>query len=239
MTIKLPKVRGERVIIAALAMILAVEIGKAVWPMTATDSESADAIRNYIAQKSSPVNMLIDKMDLYSYFLLTMSLIATGIRCLRNKWSSIKGILLTIIGLGICLFHLAEIEAYKRIGKTFDDIRPPTYEIIKFRVEQENMPLIAKSKWSKMYAHDKYLYEGKKVEFYSETGERKIYEPTPNDNKFRNVMNNSREIWDFNNRSLPTLFKWWIAIGLADLALGVFTPITKAVPNTRSDHDRA
>lgn len=239
MTIKLPKVRGERIIIAALAMILAVEIGKAVWPMAATDSESADAIRNYITQKSSPVNMLIDKMDLYSYFLLTMSLIATGIRCLRNKWSSIKGILLTIIGLGICLFHLAEIEAYKNIGKTLDEIRPPNYEIIKFRIENENLPLIAKSKWSKMYAKDKYLYEGKRVEYYSETGESKSYEPTADDIRFRNVTNNSREIWDYNNRSLPTLFKWWIAIGLVSLALGVFTPITKAVPNTRSDHDRA
>lgn len=239
MTIKLPKVRGERIIIAALVMILAAEIGKAFWPMSATDSESADAIRNYIAQKSSPVNMLIDKVELYSYFLLTMSLIATGMRCLRTKWSSIKGILLTIIGLGICLFHLAEIEAYKRIGKTLDDIRPPNYEIIKFRVEQENLPLIAKSKWSKMYAHNKYLYEGKQVEFYSETGDSKIYEPTPDDNKFRNATNNAREIWDYNNRWLPTLFKWWIAVGLVGLALGVFTPITKAVPNTRSDYDRA
>lgn len=239
MTIKFPKVRGERIIIAALVMILAAEIGKAVWPMGATDSESADAIRNYVAQKSSLGNMLIDKVELYGYFLLTMSLIATGMRCIRNKWSSIKGILLTIIGLGICLFHLAEIEAYKSIGKTLDDIRPPNYEIIKFRVEQENMPQIAKSKWSKMYAHNKYLYEGKQVEFYSETGEIKIYEPTADDNKFRNATNNAREIWAYNNQWLPMLFKWWVVVGLVGLSFGVFTPITKAAPNTRSDHDRA
>lgn len=239
MTIKLPKVRGERIIIAALVMILAAKIGKAFWPIATTDPESADAIRNYVAQKSSLGNMLIDKVELYGYFLLTLSLIATGLRCVRNKWSSIKGILLTIFGLGICLYHLAEIEAYKRIGKTLDDIRPPNYEIIKFRVEQENMPLIAKSKLSKMYAHNKYLYEGQRVEFYSETGESKIYEPTPDDNKFRNATNNAREIWAYNNQWLPALFKWWVAVGLVGLALGIFTPITKAAPNTRSDHDRA
>jgi hypothetical protein len=219
--------RGEKIIIVSLLMILASEIGKVIWPMAATDSESANAIKQYLLEKNSLKNILIDKVELYGYFLLTMSLLASGIRCLRNKWSSVKGILLTIVGLAICLFHLAQIEAYKEIGRTLDAIRPPNYEIIKFRVEQENLPLVARSKWSKMYAKDKYLHEGKEVEYYSESGESKIYEPTADDIKFRDVTKNAKDIWACNNQSLPTLFKWWVAVGLVSFALGVFTPIAK------------
>jgi len=232
------RVRGERIIIAALIMILAAEFGKTIWPLAATDSESANAIRNYIAQKSSPKNMLVDALDLFGYFLLTISLIATGIRCLRKKWTSIKGIAMVLIGLWLCLYHLAEIEAYKSMGKGLYDIKRPNFEIIKFRVEQENIPLNTRSRWSKMYAHEKYLHEGKIVGYTSETGESKNYEPTNDDIKFRNVANNAREIWDINNRKLPRLFQWWIAAGIVSLVLG-FTPIRKAAPNTRSDHDRA
>lgn len=161
------RIRGERIIIAALIMILAAEFGKTIWPLATTDSESANAVRNFIAQKNSPKNMLIDALGLYGYFLLTISLIATGIRCLRKKWTSIKGIAMVLIGLCLCLYHLAEIETYKSIGKGLDDIKQPNLEIIKFRAEQENLPINTRSKLSKMYAHDKYLHEGKIVKYTS------------------------------------------------------------------------
>jgi len=233
------RMRGEKIIIAALLMILAAEVGKAVWPMTAIDSESADAIRNFIAQKNSPKNMLIDALDLFGFFLLTISLITTGLRCVRGKWKSIKGIALTIIGLGIFVYHIAEIQFYKSIGTGLDDIKRPNYEIAKSRVEQENLPLNVRSKISKVYAQDKYLHDGKIVDYISETGERKFFEPTANDIKLRNAQNNAREIWAYNNRKLPKLFQWWVAVGIISLVLGVFTPIRKVAPNSRSDHDRA
>lgn len=233
------KIREERIIIAALLMILAAEIGKAVWPIAATNSESADAIRNYFAEKSSIKHMLIDSIDLFGLFLLTMSLIVTGILRLRSKWTNIKGMALTIIGLVILLYHVAEIESYRSIGKTLDNLKRPNFELIKFRAEQENLPLKARSMLTRMYAHDKYLYEGKIVEYVSDSGGTKKYEPTADDVKFRNVQNNSREIWDYNNKRLPKLLQWWIAIGFISLVLGVITPIRKPAPNMRSDRDRA
>jgi hypothetical protein len=239
MEMRILRIRGERIIIAALIVILAAEVSKTIWPLATTDSETANAVRNFIAQKNSPKNMLIDALDLYGYFLLTISLIATGIRCLRKKWTSIKGIAMVLIGLCLCLYHLAEIEIYKSIGKGLDDIKRPNFEIIKFRAEQESLPLNTRSKLSKMYAHEKYLHEGKIVEYTSETGESKAYEPTNDDIKFRNVANNAREIWDINNRRLPRLFQWWVAVGIVGFVFGIFTPIRKVAPNTRSDHDRA
>jgi len=227
------RVSGEKIIIAALLMILAAEIGKAVWPMAATDSESADAIRMFLAQKSSLKYKLIDSVNLFGFFLLTMSLIATGIRRVRSKWTSIKGIALTIIGLGILLYHVAEIESYKSIGKSLDEIARPNFELLKFRAEQENLPLKARSMLSRMYASDKFLHEGKVVEYISETGVSKKYEPTADDVKFRNVQSNAREIWDYNNKLLPKLYQLWVAVGVISLALGVFSPIRKAPPNMR------
>jgi hypothetical protein len=232
-------VKGEKIIIAALLLILATEIGKAVWPMAVTDSESADAIRNFIAQKSSPKNMLIDAVSLFGSFLLTMSLIVTGIRHLRSKWTSIKGIAFTIIGLAILLYHIAEIESYKSIWKTLDDIKRPNLELVKFKAEQENLPLKSKSMLSRMYAHEKYLHEGKNMEYISESGETKRFTPTSDDVKFRNVQNYARKIWNYNNKRLPKLLQWWVAVGSISLVLGVITPIRKAAPNTRLDHDRA
>jgi len=232
-------VRGEIIIIAALIMILAAQIGNAVWPMAATDSECADAIRNYIAQKNTTKNVLIDLVGIYGFFLLTMSLIATGIRRIRSKWTSIKGVALVIVGLGVLCYHVVEIKSYQSIGKTLDDIKSPNLEIIKFKAEQQNLPLSKRSKLSKMYAHDKYVYEGKIVEYISDEGESKNYEPSADDIKFRNGQNNAREIWDYNNRRLPKLLQWWVAIGLVSIFLGIFTPIRKAAPNPRLDHDRA
>lgn len=229
------RVSGEKIIIAALLMILAAEIGKTVWPMAASNSESADAIRNFLAQKSSLKYKLIDSANLYGFFLLTMSLIATGIRRVRKKWTNIKGITLTIIGIGIFLYHVAEIESYKSIGKSLDEVARPNFEVMKFRAEQENLPLKARSMMSRMYASDKFLHEGKVVEYISEAGVSKKYEPTADDIKFRNVQNNAREIWDYNNRLLPKLYQLWVAVGVISLALGVFSPIRKEAPNTRLD----
>jgi len=221
------RVRGEKIIIVALIMILAAEIGKTLWPMVATDSESADAIRNYIAQKNTTKNLLIDSVGLYGFFLLTISLISTGIRRVRCKWTNIKGITLVIIGLGVLCYHIVEIESYKAIGKTLDDLKPPNWEYIKIKSEQQSLPLNRRSKLSKMYARDKYMHEGKIVEYISETGVSNKYVPTAEDIKFRNLQNNLREIWAYNNRRLPRLLYWWVAIGIAGILLGVFTPIRK------------
>jgi len=222
------RIRGEKIIIVALIMILAAEIGQTVWPMAELDFGSADAVRNYIAQKNSAKNLLIDSISLYGFFLLTISLISTGIRQVRCKLTNIKGITLVILGLGVLCFHIFEIKSYMAIGKTLDVLRPPNLERIKFMSEQQNIPLNKRSKMSKMYAHDKYIHESKIVEYISETGVSNKYVPTAEDIKFRNLQNNAKEIWAYNNRRLPSLLYWWGATGIAGILLGVFTPIRKA-----------
>jgi len=219
------RIRGEKIIIVALIMILAAEIGQTVWPMAAIDSESADAIRNYITQKNSAKSLFIDSVGLYGFFLLTISLISTGIRRVRCKWTSIKGIALIIIGLVVICFHIVEIKTYMSIGKTLDSLKPPNMERIKLVLKQQNLPLNKRSKLSKMYARDKYMQEGKIVEYISETGVISRYEPTADDIKSINLQNNVREIWAYNNRLLPRLLYWWVAIGILGVILGVFTPV--------------
>jgi len=222
------RIRGEKIIIVALIMILAAEIGKNLWPAAAIDSESADAIRNYITQKNSAKSLFIDSVGLYGFFLLTISLISTGIRRVRCKWTNIKGIALVILGLGVLCYHIVEIKSYMAIGKTLDDINTPNYKYIKLKLEQRNLSLKVRSKLSQMYARDKYRHEGKIVECISETGGSSRYEPTVDDIKSRNLQNNAKEIWDYNNRRLPRLLYWWVAIGILGVILGVFAPVRKA-----------
>ncbi len=221
------RIRGEKIIIAALLMILAAEIGKTLWPMAEFDSESVYAVRNYIAQKNSAKSLFIDSLSLYGFFLLTISLISTGIRRVRCKWTNIKGMALILIGLGVLCFHIVEIESYKAIGKGLDALKPPNLERVKLMVERQDIPLNKRSKLSKMYARDKYMHEGKIVEYITETGVSNKYEPTTADIKLRNLQNNAKEIWAYNNRWLPRLLYWWAAVGIAGVILGVFTPIRK------------
>lgn len=234
------KIRGERIIIAALMMILTAEFFKTIWPLDALDFETTNAGHKFIAQSNSIQNTLISLLGLSGIYLLVISLISTGIRLLRNKWLNLKGIAMTMIGLLICLYNLLSIQAHMKIGKGLDNISRPNYEIIKFRLEQEklNLPLKARSKFTKMYASDKYIHEGKIVSYLSESGEIKSYEPTNKEIKTRNSINNAREIWDYNNKTLPILLNMWIAVSIVSLVLGAFTPIRRATPNKEDAPDQ-
>jgi len=239
MKMKFPKLRGERLVIVALLMILAAELISNIWPLEYPGANSANSVQKFIAQKSSFQNVLVDRLELFGYFLLVISLISTGIREIRNKWKSFKGITMTIIGVCFCLYHLISIQAYTKIGKTLDELPKPNFEILKSQLNNEKLPLKTKVKLSKMYAHDKFFNEGIIVEYLSDNGEMNRYVPTKEDLEFRKVQSDARDIWDYNNKRLPIVFRLWVAVAVISLLLGVFTPIRMTAPNQGPDRDRA
>jgi hypothetical protein len=239
MKMKFPKLRGERLVIVALVMILVAELISNFWSLEYPGANTANSVQKFIAQKSSFQNVLVDRLELFGYSLLVISLISTGIRQIRNKWTSFKGIAMTIIGVCFCLYHLLSIQAYTKIGKTLDELPRPNFEIMKSQLNNEKLPLKTKVKLSKMYAHDKFFHEGIIVEYLSDSGEMNRYVPTKEDLEFRKVQSDAREIWAYNNKRLPIVFRWWVAVAVTSLLLGVLTPIRMTAPNQGSDHERA
>lgn len=84
MTFNFPKLRGERLIIAALLMILIAECIATFWQL--------EKMRGIL--------------ETFGFLLLIISLITTGVRATRTKWPSYKGITMTVIGLGLCANRL-------------------------------------------------------------------------------------------------------------------------------------
>ena len=87
MTIKFPKLRGERVIIAALLMILIADCITTFWQLEKLGADEKYHLQKYLAEL----------LNSFGYLLLIVSLIITGIRTMRKKWPSYKGIAMTVL----------------------------------------------------------------------------------------------------------------------------------------------
>jgi len=229
MTIKFPKLRGERVIIVALLMILIAECITTLWHLEKLGADEKFHLQKY----------LTDLLNSFGYLLLIVSLIITGIRTMRKKWPSYKGIAMTVIGLCMCAIPLLSIQMYKKIGKNLDELPKPNFEMMKSKLDKGDLPLKSKIFLSKMYAHDKYLYEGVIVDYLSDSDVMTRYVPTKEDIELKKLKTETKEIWDYNNKRLHKVFWEWIAVIVIILLLGVLTPIQKTPPNQRSDHERA
>ena len=114
---------------------------------------------------------------------------------------------------------------------TFDYTIPkPNIELLRQNIESHNYDAKLKSKLSKMYARDKYTYEGKTVGYLSETGEKILYQPSKEDIAFREQDVLGKEIWSENRKQSRPKFYCWIAITMISLLLGIFTPVEKKHP---------
>lgn len=221
MNLKLPKIRGERFVIAALLMILVAEVFSTFWHLEKLRADDKFHMQCYLAES----------LELLGFFLLVISLISSGIRKLRVEWKSLKGISMTIIGIGFCLFQLFTIHSYQQIGMTLEELPKPNFEMMKSKLENGNLPLKSRTVLSRMYAHDKFLYEDQIVSYIADNGEKVLYVPTKQDLEFKKLKADVRRIWARNNQNLPVLFRWWIAVAVISLCLGIFTPIKKTAHN--------
>jgi hypothetical protein len=229
MTINFPKVRGERLIIAALAMILIVE---AITTLCHLEKPGADGKFYFWVT-------LVDSLQSFGSFLLIVSLITTGIRKMRRSRSSFLGIAMLLIGLCLCAIPLLSVQMYKKIRKNIEELPKPHFDQMEAIMKKGDLPLDKRTKLSKMYAHDKYLYEGLTVNYLNDNGEEIRYIPTKEDIEFRNLNTTTiQSMKDISNR-IPIITLTWITIPVISLLLGALTPIQKVTPNTRSDHDRA
>jgi hypothetical protein len=227
MTIKFPKVRGERLIIAALIIILITEAISTFWHL---DKLGAD-------EKFHLLIFLVDSLQSFGFFLLVSSLITTGIRKMRSAWSSLKGIAMLLIGLCLCAIPLLSVYMFKQFAREIEELPKPHFDQMEAMMNKG--PLNSRIKLSKMYARDKYLYEGVTVYYITENGEQMRYVPTKEDIEFRNLKITTKQNLNNVNKSLPIVSLTWFGIAAASLLMGALTPIQKTAPNTHSDHNRA
>ncbi|MCM0082225.1 hypothetical protein L4X63_11550 [Geomonas sp. Red32] len=224
MAIKFPKVRGERLIIAALAMILV-----------------AEAITTFCHLDDGKVHFggsSVESLSLFGSFLLIVSLITTGIRKMRRDWPSYSGITMLLIGLLLCAIPLYSINMYKNISKNIEDISKPHFYKMESIMKEADLPLDKRIKLSQIYAKDKYFYEGVIVSYLTDNGKEARFVPTKEDVELRNLKNSTLQSIKNVNKSIPSVTFTWIAIPVISGLLGALTPIRNGKTNTRSDQDR-
>jgi hypothetical protein len=229
MSIKYPKVRGERLIIVALAMILIAEMITTFWHLEKVGADGRFQIQIFLSNSFQMLGSL----------LLIVSLITTGIRKMRRTWPSFMGITMLIAGLCLCAIPLLSVQMYKKIGRNLEEIQRPHFDKMEAMMKRSDLPAVSRIKLSKMYARDKYLHEGAIVSYLTEAGEQTRYVPTKEDIKFKNLKSTTTQKWQEIGKGLPIVFWTWAGIVVISLLVGVLSPIKKTTPNTRSDHDRA
>ncbi len=229
MTIKFPKVRGERLIIAALAMIL---IAEAITTFCHLEKPGVDGKFHLLVS-------FVDSISWLGSFLLIVSLITTGIRKMRRSWPSFLGVAMLLIGLCLCAIPLLSVQMYKKISKNIEELPKPHFDKMEAIMKKADLPLDKRIKLSKMYAHDKYLYEGMTVNYITDSGKEARFVPTKEDIEFRNLKTSTMQGLKAISKSIPIITLTWIALPVISVLLGALTPIQKGIPNTRSDHDRA
>ena len=229
MRIIFPKISGERLIIVSLAMILIAQAITAFWSLEKAGADGRFQLQIYLSNSLQMVGSL----------LLIVSLITTGIRKMRRTWPSFMGLAMLLVGLCMCAIPLLSVQMYKKVGRNLEEIQRPNFDKMEAMMKKRDLPAESRIKLSKMYARDKYLYEGAIVSYLTEAGEQTRYVPTKEDIEFKNLKSTTTQQWQEIGKGLPIVFWSWAGIAVISLLVGVLSPIKKATPNTRSDHDRA
>lgn len=183
--------------------------------------------RKYSELKHTWQYLVVGQIAWAGNVILAMSFVIIGLRLLRKKLQKIMAVLFLVAGLGICAVTLTKLY----FTMTFDYTIPkPNIELLRQNIESHNYDVKLKSKLSKMYARDKYAYEGKTVEYLSEAGGKILYQPSKEDIAFSEQDVLVKEIWSENRKRSRPNFYCWIAITIISLLLGIFTPVEKKNP---------
>lgn len=217
MSIKFPKVSGERLIIVALAMILIAEAITTFWNLEKVGADRRFQLQIFLSNSLQTVGSL----------LLIVSLITTGIRKMRRTWPSFMGIAMLLVGLCLCAIPLLSVQMYKKVGRNLEEIQRPNFDKMEAMMKKNDLPAVSRIKLSKMYARDKYLYEGAIVSYLTETGEQTLYVPTKEDIEFKNLKSTTTQQWQEIGKGLPIVFWTWAGIAVISLLVGVLSPIKK------------
>jgi hypothetical protein len=219
--------KSEWFIFAGFAMIIIAAVAEGFLPKVAVNVTTLTDWRKYVEMRNAWKYVLVGQIDWLGRVILAASLVIIGMRLLRIKLQRLKAVLFLVAGLGICAFTLA--TSY--FVMSFDySIPKPNPELLRQNIENHNYDAKLKSKLSKMYASDKYKHEGITIEYFNETGEKVLYQPSKEDLEFREQDLLVNEIWtDNRKRSLPN-FYCWVGITIISILLGFFTPIRKDHP---------
>lgn len=229
MNINFPTVRGERLIIAALAMILVAEGITTIWHLDKVGADGRFQLQIFLS----------NSLQMLGSLLLIVSLITTGIRKNRHKWPSFVGIAMLLVGLCLCAIPLLSVQMYKKVGKNLEEIQKPNFDKMEAMMKKSDLPLKSRIKLSEMYARDKYLYEGVMVSYLTEAGEQTRYVPTKEDIEFKKLKTTTIQQWKNIGNGLPIVFWTWTGIAAISLLVGALSPIQKKTPNTGIDADAA
>ena len=224
---KLIRRKSEWFIFAGFAMIIIAAVAEGFLPKLPGKVVTLSDWKNYLELKQTWQYLVVGQIALAGNVILAMSLVIIGLRQLREKLQKLIAVLFLVAGLGIC----AVTSTGLYFSMTFDYTLPkPNIELLKQNIDNHNYDAKTKSKLSKMYARDKYTYEGKTVEYLSETGGKLLYQPNKEDIKFREQDMLVKEIWSENRKRSRPSFYCWIGITMISLLLGLFTPVERKHP---------
>jgi hypothetical protein len=224
---KLVSRKSEWFIFAGFAMVIVASVAHAFLPNIDNNFKTLIEYRKYLEMKHAWQYLLVGQLNAIGTVVLAASLLIIGLRLIRINLIKVKATLFLVAGLGICAFALT--VSYKAMNFDYS-IPNPNPEILKRNIESHNYDTKLKSKLSRMYASDKYKYEGKTVEYFSETGVNLQYQPSKDDLEFRERDVLAKEMWSDIQRRSRRNFYTWCGITIVSVMLGFFTPVRKKHP---------
>lgn len=221
------KYRGEWFVIAGILIAIIASICKDFWPITVPSTITFETWERYKAQQEVWQFRLFDFVESFGFLVLVLSSLITGIRSFRKRGISIKAIAFAIIGLLICLINLYTLYISHSISTSTVNLPKPNMELMQQTLKKPDLPLSDKARLSKQYAHDRYLYYGIKEQYFTESGQIIIYEPTKDDDRFRESQLLAKKMWEDKKKMMPYTLYYWLIVTFTGLLLGFLTPIQK------------
>lgn len=223
----LSKYKCEWFILAGILIAIVASICKDFWPITEPSAITLHTWERHRAQQQVWQFRLFDLVESFGVLVIVLSSLISGIRSFRKRGISAKAIAFTIIGLSICLINFYPLYVSHKISTSASNLPKPNMELMRQALNKPDLSLSYKSKLSKQYARDRYLYDGIKEQYFTETGNSLIYEPTKEDEKFIESQSLARKMWDENKKRMPYTLYYWLIVTISGLLLGLLTPIQK------------
>ena len=168
-------------------------------------------------------------------------MVVVGIRILRNDGFSLKKFIMPAVGF-LIMVSMAIIGFYTSamLNSTFEQLEFPSTHAEKYykeKINDKNISMAERSKYSKYYAKVKYHEEGTIIEYLTPDGAAVAYQPSEQQIKNIEEIREGKIKIKWAQDSLKKSGLLWVTVAIGSVLLGFFTNRRKEHLTTASTAD--
>jgi hypothetical protein len=163
------------------------------------------------------------------------STVITGIRSLRREGVAVRGVIMSVLGVSLCIasvwLAVYGSRTFLKAGRALDSLPDGLMEKLEVKLSQKDLPPSELGRWSELYARLRYENDGVLIDYITTDGQITTYEPTEEVRKLREQIVYGRQLAEYGTKAMRRAALLWSSVVVGSLALGLLTPI-RTPPDT-------